>query len=916
MGNLTVPVGVFATSADKLIVVGDGIAEEVDLPVPPFSIVELSQEDEGAERINLIGGGESYVGINYHHTIPVKKRPGSVVEVPQIDYVLELIKEFPEKLQSLAPGGFTPYPMFIDIETMSTEEHFPKADRDQVLSIQVKYKDSEPLILVNEKMTMDSEGEMLEKFIDYVKSSPSGRSPDFMTGYFLNKFDIPYLKTRIGMYSDLKSKFLSLNRSSWNEQTGRPYELYYQNWMYGNRLKGEEVDLAYGIMNLDLFVHAKSDLSLVHLPSRSLKNVTRAYGGTVFDIEVEEKKDMATLLREDPDRFMRYAMSDLVATEYLYNIYETRLMAAANLLVCPMLLVHRMSSGQKSYLALYRECRKNGYFSLRKNEERYTHLYEKAEKYQGALVACYRRGYFGKTVYLDAKSMYPNIMHDFNISYDRYRVLDIIDYDDWEKELQNIPEDAHSQEPLVKQFGDDSPRITSYGPPTERIIYIPDDNYRMVLKYEFDLLSDGFVRRLINHYNSVRDEFKKKAKALQKKYHDTKEEAYRFEYMNYDSTQAEAKIINNTFYGIQGNKYYDIADLPAAIFVTALGRWLMTEMVRLFGKKAVIEIDTDGLLLDSTYVKMEIDEINDTLRGKISDAFGISKDRMNFLLEFEEEGSVYMYKRKNYILRKDSDPDTLYPKGSAFKGYDKAEVIQRAVSIMSEAIMYHSDDPDAYGIALDKARDIRKVYEEKGLAPFKFTKTLKKNPEDYKGYRNVEVDVFNIDRTLSNKEQLATMKSKAIGWISSMFGSKEKKNKRGDNFRAMIKACKNEDDLKYVISTLAYIQPREDRATSYYFMLDLIMKLQQKGRTVEFDDVIEYYYTTSTEQYTLAEEMGGDKRLDFDRYQDDIENILKRFSLADPRKNSLMLFDMLEDDDEEVEVEEGYSSTDLELQED
>ncbi|NCU27281.1 hypothetical protein EOM86_11270, partial [Candidatus Nomurabacteria bacterium] len=121
---------------------------------------------------------------------------------------------------------------------------------------------------------------------------------------------------------------------------------------------------------------------------------------------------------------------------------------------------------------------------------------------------------------------------------------------------------------------------------------IPDDNYELVLKFKFDLITEGFMRKLINYYNGERDRYKKLMNKYEKDYKVSNKEEDRIKAMMYNSFQGEAKIINNTFYGVQGNKYYDHADLPAAIFVTAIGRWTMTEMVRMFGKKAIIEMDS------------------------------------------------------------------------------------------------------------------------------------------------------------------------------------------------------------------------------------------------------------------------------------------------------------------------------------
>ena len=899
METLEVPVNLSIVGQNSLLFTGGGKTEVIPFPVRPFKLVSMNSNYAGTERVQLIGGGEAFIGKEEFAVIPVSSSSGKRAARPLVDYVLELVKEHPKEVRNLVPQVIAPYPLFLDIETTSTELHFSKAERDQILSVQLKYRDSPGVIFLNDKLTPQCEVDMLMQALAYIKLSPSDNMADFIVGYFINRFDIPYLKTRIKVNSryapELWEAYQDLSRAP-KDSRGLRLPISYPNWMFGGRTDDEEVDFVPGLLNLDLFVHAKVDPTLATLPSRGLKAAAAAYGAAVSDLTVEEKRDMGALLKRDPDRFMAYANGDITITEHLYNIYETRLVAAANLLTCPLMLIHRMTSGQKSYVALYRECRASGYFSLKKNEERYNHLYGEAEKYQGALVACYRKGYFPNTIYLDCKSMYPNIMHDFNVSYDRYTLDDLIHYEKWD--TIKHPDDACSQKPLVSSVYD-PPSIVSFGPPHKRTVYVPDDNYKLVLKYTFDFTTDGFVRRMINYYNGVRDAFKKKSKEFLTKYRETNDEKYKYEYMIYDSAQAEAKVINNTFYGIQGNRYYDMADLPAAIFVTSMGRWLMTEMVKLFGKKAIIELDTDGLLLDKQHFNMSIDDINASLRRRISEFFGIPESSMNFLLEFEDEGSVYMYKRKNYILRKNSDPTTLYPKGSSFKGYDKAKILHRAVRILSDAVMFHAQDGSTYLKSLAEARDIHGVYSREGKEPFKFSKTLKKNLNDYKGYKNAEAAIFNINIDPSQL-RLKQLKASAIQWISGVYsGDDPKIKKRKAELCSSIRGCKNEDQLRAVAKFLAGNQSEEDRTKRIYYVMDMIERLQKSGKQVEIDDTIEYYYTMTKEQYTLESEMTIDTKLNFRKYQDEIENIIDRFTYADPRRISLSFEDLMEEDDEE-----------------
>jgi hypothetical protein len=302
---------------------------------------------------------------------------------------------------------------------------------------------------------------------------------------------------------------------------------------------------------------------------------------------------------------------------------------------------------------------------------------------------------------------------------------------------------------------------------------------------------------------------------------------------------------------------------------------------------------------------MEIDDINMKLRQRMNDFFGIPVDKMNFLLEFEGAGSVYMYKRKNYILRKDSSPDKLITKGSSFRGYDKAKIVTRATAIMAEAVM-NQVSPTTYSDACEKARDIRPLLiTDKDM--FKFTKTLKKRPEDYKGFKNnVEMYINAVDHTLPKKELFLEKKKRAFTCIELVMGRDN--NAAVQRMKQNLRDCKNDDQLKQ-FATVLQSKGAKGKAKGSNYLLDLIMKLKYRGREVEVDDVIEYYYSLTADKYMLEEDLKSDSDIDVSRYLADIDSIIERFSYADPRKKALSLMDLMEEDDE---IEEGFEDVESE----
>jgi DNA polymerase elongation subunit (family B) len=888
--DLNVPVAMFPTTSGNMLVVGNGEFFTIDFPVRPYktSVSDVPGRDQ-EEHVSLIGGGEGYVTKQEYDVVPMSRTLENKM-VPEVDYMLELVKDHPEVIESVFEQPYVPYPLFLDIETDSREGHFSKASRgDEILSIQVKYPDM-PRTEILYQTSQYGEKDMIHDFIEFCRKSPSGKSPDIVVGYALNRFDVPYIKER-ARACGLRDELLTLDRPVFEKEHGRP-SLIYPSWIRSRRKggryskkKAEDVDLAQGLLNMDLYLHAKIDLVLKELPSRSLKLVAAAYGSQdVVDLEQEDKSRMRWLLLNEKDKFMKYSESDIIQTEYLYNIYSNRLIASSNLISSPMMLTHHATSGQKSYIVLYRECRKHGYYAKESNLKRYDHLYMRAPKYQGALVGCFKTGYFPKSIYVDCKSMYPNIMHDYNISFDRYEVLDTIDYSDWEDELQNITQELDS----IGLTPDDihGPQIVAYGPPEAKIIYIPDDNYRLVFKFKFNLVEDGFVRRMVAHYNLERFKFKQKSKEHLKLYQENQVDRERVLAMMYDSMQAESKVLNNTFYGVMAQKFYEIADLPAAIFVTAIGRWIMQEMISIL-RDASIEVDTDGLLLDRTKFDLSLEEINNHIRKRQHDTFGVPYDKMMFDLEFEGKGSVYVYKKKNYILRLDGS-EKLTTKGSAFTGYDRAPVALRAVKIMSQCVMNTGEYASlSYKDAVKMAMDIRRL----PLEDFKFTKVLKKNVDEYKGFEGLTVFAKQtIDMSIMNtKQALREAKIRAISFIEKRF----KTDDRLMRYKSLVRDCKTMSQLDMVLGVIDDVIAGEKKGRKNkvvrYFILDLILLLKMRGQELEEDDVVEYYYTRSSTGYSVADDVKGIDDLNFERYEKELKTIIERFSMADPSVESLSL---------------------------
>jgi hypothetical protein len=315
----------------------------------------------------------------------------------------------------------------------------------------------------------------------------------------------------------------------------------------------------------------------------------------------------------------------------------------------------------------------------------------------------------------------------------------------------------------------------------------------------------------------------------------------------------------------------------------------MTEMIRLL-KDASIEIDTDGMILDMNRFPewlTSIDEVNRRLREAQHNFFGVPYDKMNFKLEFEGQGSLYMYKAKNYVLRLDEQRDKLTVKGVAFTGYDKAQVILRTVKVMSESIMRVGEYKDTpYHEAVRMVSDIRDL----PLDAFKFSRKVSRNPSEYRGFTGISIAIQDGSyEGMDEKKTLTEMKSRARRYIDLRFKEKEARglSHTGKCFKQLIKDCLTMEQMNIVLGVIS--ESDHTGTASKYFMLNLMMKLKMRGHDVSEEDVIEYYYTKSSEQYSLAEDVTSVEQLDLERYESDVAKVVERFSFADPLHNELNL---------------------------
>ena len=856
----------------QLLLLNNSTFELIDLPIKPFQLVECNKYASDAEKVTLIGHHvDTYIRRVYYDNIPyIQYSSGKTLKKrPKFDYLVNLFQEEPSIIPSLVKGRESdPYPIFVDIETTGLD-----FERDSIVTIQISYLDYDDVILLYNSDYVSGDlpnvydpKTMLVRFIDYCKMSPTGRRPEFIVSYNGNRFDIPFIIRQCRHY-----KIFSLL------DTITPLgdrEIIYPSWM-GN-IENNQFECTYlgnGFLSYDMYKCALADIKLSKAPSRQLKQVAKFYGAKdVYDISKEEKYDMVRLLKHDPDRYVSYAKSDIKILKYLWNVYAIRTIAEANLLGVPFMCAFYMTNGQKSYLPLYREARNHGFYNIDINIDRYDMLYARG-KYQGAIVESWAKGYYDKIIYVDAHAMYPSIMDTFNISPDTCILKSVYEFD-------TVPDPSWTS------------GLLSFGDSHKRTVTCPDFNYKVVFEFEIDYTNDGYMRKIIKKYDDIRNEYKKKMKSCEKNSPLA---------VQYDAMQMAAKVINNTYYGINGNKYYGIGDLSYAILVTAVGRWCMIELIKFFGgtpeypcddgsySNYVLESDTDGVLIRVDDMRTiengltevvtngkayTINDVNEHIQSKLSSYFGIPKDKLNFVMEFEGAGSIYIYKKKNYILRKDEDGQKLTIKGSAFGGYNEPTIVRRAVDIMARAIMFNEC---SYDEAYAKCFDFNQP-----LEMFKITTLLKRDTSEYKVFTNINNYIKFIDAKEGTKLALNEMKKRVREWLTLKVGDNSKLKKFYSKYKGLIADAENEEDLLLVIELIeSELDLNEGNAGTYY-IVDLLLLARQKGIKLRRHDVLEYYMTPTHIGFSLATDVHSIDDLDLDRYSKRISKIVDRFGYVKP----------------------------------
>jgi DNA polymerase, archaea type len=415
--------------------------------------------------------------------------------------------------------------------TAYSHEGSPKADRDPIIIIStVTGEGKEKQFLAGEDK---NDKALIQDFIDYVKAY----DPDIISGYGTNVKDWRYLRDRC---KRLKLK-LVLDRANTAPHTS----------VYGH------ISLT-GIVNFDLADFAEQ---FPEVKVKTLENLADYLG--IIKLEnrtMVEDVDFAAYW-DNPEKctiLKQFAMDNARSIKDSTTILIDFAMQLSALTSLPLDHVMTAAAGFRTEWFLIKRVQKLGELIPKRIEQPYL-------PYTGGLVLQPKPGLHEDIVVLDFKSMYPNLMINYNLSPDTYIPPD-----------QKAPVEGFYEAPEVKH----------------RFRKEPPGFYKEILTY------------LIGNRASIRSQMKNLGKDS-------------IEFRVLDARQKAVKVITNAAYGYAGwigARWYR---KPVAEAASAWGRHTIQTAIQMAEKAGlqVIYGDTDSLFVtyDEKKTAALVKEIKQTL---------------------------------------------------------------------------------------------------------------------------------------------------------------------------------------------------------------------------------------------------------------------------------------------------------------
>lgn len=604
------------------------------------------------------------------------------------DDTMEADIVFTDRISIDNPEFFTKYPntdrlkiLHFDIEC-DTIGMFPTPERNAIIGIGCKIGDKKKLFIADE---YNKDEEILHKFIDFIKET----NPDILSHYNGNFFDIPYIMGRM-------------------EINHIPQDLFCRNGkkprIYDNPYTGRTMNLG-GRISFDIFHEVEKDQTIYGIKNHKMKTVAKW-------IDKEKKLDVVEIPLSDmrslvnTEKLRGYLKSDVLITEFLFNIYFKNVLMLAEMNKIPLNLMVDASPSFLPQIIHGRAFQRLGIVADKNNGKRYpTYI----KKKQGALVDTFRPGLYMKGIHkVDFSSQYPRIVQTFNVSPDTVRLI------------------RYNQ--FVGRYTFDISDDNRY------IFSIPDEKANKNIELEIDMTKRGFLAKFMDDVLNERFDIKKKMKSLDKS---------STEYQYLHIRQNALKVIANVQTGYHGQEFARFGSLACYNVITGMGRYY-AKMVIDYVKDAV-SVDTDGIYFDK---EPQVADINRYLDEMTLNTFKLK----NYLhIEADNYDAAYFRKTKgkHYVLK---DGEKIILHGQSFKGSHMPVFFDTVLEQTCKDMFAEKD--------IRKSIDVRKFSIDEIKQSIKV-----KSRDSYKGSGSLSVNLINqaekqIGSRLNEGDQLNYVKTK------------------------------------------------------------------------------------------------------------------------------------------------------------
>ena len=315
---------------------------------------------------------------------------GGIDSILEVDLCLKL-----EKLKKIPGKKFKPKILSYDIETDSL-----KIGEGEILMISL-VSDNFEKVLTWKKTSgkkqsyveyVKDETELLEKFVEYVKKI----SPDFLTGYFSDGFDLPYIKARAE-----KNKIkLPLGLDGTQPKFSR-----------GINLTGK----INGIVHVDLLKFLRTTYSqYMQSETLSLNEVSKEFlGDTKKDFKIRHSSNLEGM---DWKQYYEYNLHDSVLVFKLFEKFWPDLLEFSKVIQEPIFEVSR--NGLSKQVESYILHNLKNFNEIPEKRPTYNEIRERRERppSKGAFVFEPKPGLYKKIAIFDFTSMHTSIIVSFNLS--------------------------------------------------------------------------------------------------------------------------------------------------------------------------------------------------------------------------------------------------------------------------------------------------------------------------------------------------------------------------------------------------------------------------------------------------------------------------------------------------------------------